>query len=115
MPVDINDPRPPYLQVADGLRASIEAGELAPGVKLPSGRDLANQWGVALMTLQKAVDLLREEGLVYSQQGRGVFVSSPDGPPPAADLATLQQTVAELNRRLAVVEEHLRARDDSGA
>ena len=106
MTVDTNDPRPPYVQVADGLRSAIRSGDLAPGVRLASGRELASQWGVALMTLQKAIDLLRDEGLVYSQQGRGVFVAlgrstSTD------DLLALQEVVEELRRRLDVVEARL--------
>jgi GntR family transcriptional regulator len=61
MQVETNDPRPPYVQVADGLRHAIQSGELAAGTKLPSGRELASEWGVALMTLQKAIDQLRVE------------------------------------------------------
>jgi DNA-binding GntR family transcriptional regulator len=111
MTVDTNDPRPPYVQVADGLRAAIRSGDLAPGVRLASGRELASQWGVALMTLQKAIDLLRDEGLVYSQQGRGVFVAA--GKEPSADeLTALRETVENLERRLEVVEERLQTSDN---
>ncbi|TCO33012.1 regulatory GntR family protein [Kribbella steppae] len=112
MTVDINDPRPPYVQVADGLRAAIRSGDLAPGVRLPSGRELASEWGVALMTLQKAVDLLRDEGLVYSQQGRGVFVAAAGTERPADELIALRETVENLERRLAVVEERLQTNDN---
>jgi DNA-binding GntR family transcriptional regulator len=115
MQVDANDPRPPYVQVADGIREAIRSGDLPAGTKLPSGRELAAQWGVALMTLQKAIDHLREEGLVYSQQGRGVFVASPEGERPVADLASLQRAVADLSRRLAVVEKHLRTSDGASS
>jgi GntR family transcriptional regulator len=111
MQVETNDPRRPYAQVADGLRVAIQSGELAAGTKLPSGRELANEWGVALMTVQKALDQLRDEGLVYTQRGRGVFVASADGPPPINDLSTLRETVEELRRRLDVVEERLRTVD----
>ncbi|TCO43601.1 regulatory GntR family protein [Kribbella antiqua] len=111
MQVEINDPRPPYAQVADGLRRAIQTGELAAGTKLPSGRELAKQWGVALMTLQKAIDQLRDEGLVYTQRGRGVFVASSDSRPPIDDLTALRETVEELRHRLEVVEERLRTGD----
>jgi DNA-binding GntR family transcriptional regulator len=107
MQVDSDDPRPSYVQVADGLRRAIQAGELAAGTKLPSGRELANQWGVALMTLQKAVDLLRAEGLVYSQQGRGVFVAATGEQPPQLNVRALQEKVDDLRRRLEAVEQHL--------
>ncbi len=107
MQVDSNDPRPSYAQVADGLRQAIETGELPAGSKLPSGRELAQQWGVALMTLQKAVDQLRAEGLVYSQQGRGVFVSAIGDQPRQLNVLALQESVDDLRRRLEVVEQHL--------
>lgn len=69
------DPRPPYVQIADHLRAAINSGELAEGQRLPSGRTLADQYGVAAMTVQHALRLLRDEGRVASWQGRGVFVT----------------------------------------
>ncbi|GAB2580238.1 GntR family transcriptional regulator [Kribbella endophytica] len=107
MPVDTNDPRPSYVQIADGVREAIDSGELAVGAKLPSGRELAKQWGVSLMTLQKAIDHLRDEGRVYAQQGRGVFVASPDDQQPADDLSVLRTTVEQLQERLGVVERQL--------
>jgi GntR family transcriptional regulator len=71
-----NDPRPPYVQIADELRRSIKAGELKPGDRLTSGRELAAEWGVAAMTVHQAIRVLREEELVVSAQGRGVYVRS---------------------------------------
>ncbi|MDX3003238.1 GntR family transcriptional regulator [Kribbella solani] len=110
MQVETNDPRPPYAQVADALRDAIRSGELPAGTKLPAGRDLAKQWGIALMTARKALDQLRAEGLVFSQQGRGVFVAALDGHAPASDLTSLQRTVNDLARRLELVEEQLQTR-----
>jgi DNA-binding transcriptional regulator YhcF (GntR family) len=74
MSIDPEDPRPPFQQVASSLRAAILTRKFAPGDKLPSGPDLAKTYGVARMTIQQAIRLLREEGLVFSQQGRGVYV-----------------------------------------
>ncbi len=69
-----DDPRPPYVQTADALRKQIQDGRLAPGAKLPSARDLQAQYGIANSTAQNALRVLKEEGLIYSVQGRGVFV-----------------------------------------
>lgn len=74
MTLDPDDPRPPYQQVANVLRAAILTRKLAPGEKLPSGSELAQQYGVARMTVQQAIRLLRDEGLIVSRQGSGVFV-----------------------------------------
>ncbi|MFE3052555.1 GntR family transcriptional regulator [Nocardia sp. NPDC059239] len=72
--LDPDDPRPPYLQVANVLRAAILTRKLAPGEKLPSGPQLAERYGVARMTVQQAIRVLRDEGLVVSRQGSGVYV-----------------------------------------
>jgi DNA-binding transcriptional regulator YhcF (GntR family) len=74
MPLDPDDPRPPYQQVANALRAAILTRKFAPGDKLPSGPQLAESYGVARMTVQQAVRILRDEGLIVSRQGSGVFV-----------------------------------------
>jgi DNA-binding transcriptional regulator YhcF (GntR family) len=74
MELDPDDPRPPYQQVANALRAAILTNTFSPGEKLPSGPDLSQQFGVARMTVQTAIRVLRDEGLVVSRQGSGVFV-----------------------------------------
>lgn len=74
MDLDRDDPRPPYQQVANALRAAILTRKFAPGDKLPSGPQLAERYGVARMTVQQAIRLLRDEGLIVSRQGSGVFV-----------------------------------------
>lgn len=76
LPLD-EDPRPPYLQAAEVLRAAILGGELQPGERLPSARDLQERFGVASSTVQNALRVLRQEGLVYSVLGRGSYVSLP--------------------------------------
>lgn len=72
--LDRDDPRPPYQQVANALRAAILTRKIGPGEKLPSGPQLADRYGVARMTVQQAIRLLRDEGLVVSRQGSGVYV-----------------------------------------
>lgn len=56
------------------MKAAILTGTLQPGDRLPSYADLAAQYRVAPMTAQKAVGVLRDEGLVISRQGKGSFV-----------------------------------------
>src|SRR5215207_692709 len=74
MSLDPDDPRPPYVQVAGALRAAILTKTLEPGDQLPSGSQLSKRYGVARMTVQQAIRVLRDEGLVVSRQGSGVFV-----------------------------------------
>lgn len=72
--LDPEDPRPPFQQVVSVLRAAILTRKLEPGDRLPSFSELAKHFGVAQMTAQKAVGILRDEGLVITRQGRGSFV-----------------------------------------
>ena len=74
MTLDPEDPRPPYQQVANSLRAAILTRKFSPGDKLPSQQQLAAHYGVARMTIQQALRILREEGLILSRSGSGVFV-----------------------------------------
>src|SRR6266536_5539571 len=74
MSLDPDDPRPPYIQIANAVRAAILTRTFAPGEQLPSGSELAKRYGVARMTVQQAIRLLREEGLVVSRQGSGIYV-----------------------------------------
>jgi DNA-binding transcriptional regulator YhcF (GntR family) len=74
MSLDPDDPRPPYQQVANAVRAAILTRTFKPGDKLPSLNELSERYGVARMTVQQAMRILREEGLIVSRQGSGVFV-----------------------------------------
>ncbi|HET9254149.1 MAG TPA: GntR family transcriptional regulator [Pseudonocardiaceae bacterium] len=66
--------RLPSRRIADAVRGLITSGELAPGDKLPSERELARRFSTARNTAREAIRLLTEEGLVTAQHGRGVFV-----------------------------------------
>ena len=70
--IDPQSPDWPRVQVAARIRRQISAGELGP--KLPSHVNLAEQLGVAPRTVQRALDILRDEGLIYAVPGRGTFV-----------------------------------------
>lgn len=77
MAIDDASPDYPYQQAAAELRRRITAGELGP--RLPSQAALAEELGVSHMTLKRALQLLRDEGLVYGQPGRGTFARKEGG------------------------------------
>jgi GntR family transcriptional regulator len=66
-----------YVAVADHLAARIAAGELRPGARLPSERDLAAEYGVAYLTVRRAAEVLRDRGLIVTVHGRGTYVATP--------------------------------------
>src|SRR2546430_10649655 len=82
--IDPHDTRPTFVKVASSIRAAILTGQYKAGQALPTGHELAKFFGVARMTIQEAIRLLREEGFVVSQAGSGVYVRErptlePDG------------------------------------
>lgn len=73
------DARPPYKRVADALRQEIRSGRRKPGEQMPSHRELQEQFEIANMTARSALRVLREEGLIYTVQGRGSYVMDAPG------------------------------------
>lgn len=64
-----------YIQVASVMRRRIETGEWLPGQKISTLVELEREFEVARVTIRQAIDILQEEGLLRSQQGRGTFVA----------------------------------------
>ncbi|MEM9773964.1 MAG: GntR family transcriptional regulator [Chloroflexota bacterium] len=69
-------PIPKYYQVATNLKELITSGELQPSDQIPTEESLVDQYGVSRGTVRKAIQLLIDEGLVESEQGRGSFVTT---------------------------------------
>lgn len=70
-----------YVQIADYIAAQIADGTLGEGAALESIGRLAEQYGVARMTIVRAVEVLKERDLVVVLRGRGTFVKrQPESP-----------------------------------
>ena len=65
---------PLYQQIADELRQNIQNAVFKVGDRLPPETELSQQFGVNRHTLRRAIELLRHEGTVRVEQGRGTFV-----------------------------------------
>lgn len=76
MSPEVERPMPPYLQVLTKIRGQILSGELAPGEKVPSERQICDEWGISRATATKVLGALRHEGLVTSTQGVGTIVKA---------------------------------------
>lgn len=68
---------PRYYQIAEDLRARIRDGRLLAGDRLENQRRLAREFGVTLMTLRHALELLERDGLISRRHGLGTFVAAP--------------------------------------
>jgi GntR family transcriptional regulator len=64
-----------YRDIATQLRSEIAGGEPAPGSVLPSEATLSKRFGTSRVTIRRALELLRDDGLLESRQGAGWFVS----------------------------------------
>jgi GntR family transcriptional regulator len=64
-----------YREIAEDLRQRVGRGELAAGKLLPSESELSAEYAASRITVRKALELLRDEGLVDSRQGFGWFAA----------------------------------------
>ncbi|WP_433313382.1 GntR family transcriptional regulator [Micromonospora sp. CA-269861] len=69
----------PYRRIANEIAAKIKSGELQPGDKLPSTRELAETYAVHMNTASRALSLLHDRELITGQPGRGTYVAEHPG------------------------------------
>ncbi|MFD9426648.1 MULTISPECIES: TetR/AcrR family transcriptional regulator C-terminal domain-containing protein [unclassified Streptomyces] len=69
-------PEPPYRRIVGEIRRRIASGELAPGDRVPSTRQIVKDWGVALATATKVLTTLRLEGYVETRPRIGTVVAT---------------------------------------
>jgi GntR family transcriptional regulator len=77
-----------YLQVVHHIAEQIRSGRLPAGARLPAERDLAEQYGVAVNTIRRAVRDLRDQGLVITVPIKGTFVQAAQPPAQSAEDGT---------------------------
>ncbi|REF00304.1 GntR family transcriptional regulator [Thermomonospora umbrina] len=107
-PVDHDIDRPVYKQVADDIREQIADGGLSPDERLPGEERLGHIYGVGVNTIRNAMALLRSEGLLVTEKGRGSRVR-PDRRRAVAKLprkgrAFVRRATAEESERLGLGE-----------
>lgn len=81
----IQEVLPKYLQIAGHLRDQIVRGDLPPGAEVPSEREIAATWGVARPTASKALQALKQQGLVEARHGSGTYVREQETAPRARE------------------------------
>jgi len=73
-----SNPDPMYKQITDQIKNSIAAGDLKPGDKLPSIRELAEGLKTSAITIKRAYLDLETEGYILTRAGMGSFVNEID-------------------------------------
>lgn len=110
--IDREQEDPVYEQVADQVRHFVASGALAPGMTLPSVRQLARDLGVNLNTIARAYRLLESEGFLVIRDRSGVIVAEPaeeaDAPTRARLLGDLRSTLARLRQAGMATDEPTR-------
>jgi GntR family transcriptional regulator len=86
---------PKYAQVIAELQRRIESAEYPPGSLLPSEHQLSAEFAIARPTVVRALRVLRQEGWIDTQQGKGSFVR---GRPALARAGTVRRGQSELDR-----------------
>jgi GntR family transcriptional regulator len=88
-----------YRTIADDLRRRVEAGAFAAGRLLPSESELSAAYDASRITVRKALELLRDEGLVDARQGFGWFVAVDPLRQSLARLGTIEAQLADSGIR----------------
>lgn len=68
--------RPLYEQIVSQIKSQIMSGDLKAGEALPSIRALAKSLQISVLTVQKAYDILQEDGFIETTAGKGCYVSA---------------------------------------
>ncbi|MFI6889143.1 GntR family transcriptional regulator [Streptosporangium canum] len=88
-------PVPIYRQIMASIKADVAAGVLKPGQALPKEDDLAKQHDASRLTVRKALALLREERVIYTQHPKGSYVG-PEGAPQIRDPWPFESVAAQV-------------------
>ena len=79
MKKDFDNNLPIYIQIIDEIKIMIASGNLKAGDKLPSVRDMAQEFGVNPNTMQRAFSELERENLVFAERTSGRFITNDGG------------------------------------
>jgi len=88
--IDRDSYEPAYVQLAKILRRQIADGAYRPGDQLPSEAQLCRRYGISPMTVRRSINLLSNQDVVSTAQGRGTFVKSLELVTANFDLSELQ-------------------------
>ena len=89
-----------YKSIADRLRLRLNSADFAIGSPLPREKKLAEEFGVARMTIRKAIDLLVDWGLVVRRHGSGTYVARKDVHHETSNLTGLAEVLRKQGKEV---------------
>jgi GntR family transcriptional regulator len=98
--IDRHSPKPIFRQLEEQILAYIQTGELKPGDRIPSQYELARECQVSRATVQKALDRLILDEVLYYQQGKGIYVAAPSERQRLPILQSISQSLRELGHEV---------------
>jgi len=84
-----------YQEIADVVRARVQRGDYAPGRLLPSEAELSAEFEASRVTIRRALETLRDDGLIAARQGFGWFVATEPLRQTLGQLHTIEEQLAE--------------------
>jgi DNA-binding GntR family transcriptional regulator len=113
--IDRSSYEPAYAQLANILRRQVAAGKFRPGDQLPSEAMLCQSYQVSPMTVRRTINLLAEEGVVTTAQGRGTFVKALELGRAAFHLQELQDLFNDPAMRVRLLDVRIVSADERTA
>jgi GntR family transcriptional regulator len=114
--IDRDSYEPAYAQLVGILRRQIAAGVFRPGDRLPSEAELCRRYGVSPMTVRRVINILAEQGVVVTAQGRGTFVKSLELGTATFDLDGLQRLFRDgAETSVKILEARMASADERAA
>ena len=102
--IDRSSYEPAYAQLVRILLGQIAAGVFRSGDRLPSEAQLCERYGVSPMTVRRVINILADQGVVLTEQGRGTFVKPLELGTATFDLNTLQRLFREGQSTVKLLE-----------
>lgn len=71
----VNESIPIFIKISEGIKDHILSGDIKEGEKLPSTTQISSEYDINIATVNKGVNVLVSEGIVYKKRGIGMFVN----------------------------------------
>jgi GntR family transcriptional regulator len=114
--IDRESYEPAYAQLVDILRRQVADGQFRPGDQLPSESQLCQYYRVSPMTVRRAINLLADQGVISTAQGRGTFVKPVEIAAATFGLGELQDLFSRRrNAAVKLLEVHIVPADERTA